>query len=150
MLFFFDACCKRGRQLYTTTAPSCCIPAPYCHLSATLQTISITVVNLQDNRAVFRVFIALLRFSFDSPSYFVFCCADRLKRPLHFHSCCSTFLPWISIVQYFDVLTVNDFIYCPNQQMNNMYINIVLYTVSTPTWLSAYAASSGSLKIVLR
>jgi hypothetical protein len=38
---------KRGRQLYTTTAPSCCIPAPYCHQSATLQTISITVVNLQ-------------------------------------------------------------------------------------------------------
>jgi hypothetical protein len=30
---------------------------------------SITVVNLQDNRAVFRIFIALLRFSFDSPSY---------------------------------------------------------------------------------
>jgi hypothetical protein len=30
---------------------------------------SISVVNLQDNRAVFRIFIALLRFSFDSPSY---------------------------------------------------------------------------------
>jgi hypothetical protein len=30
---------------------------------------SIIVVNLQDNRAVFRIFIALLRFSFDSPSY---------------------------------------------------------------------------------
>jgi len=30
---------------------------------------SITVVNLHDNRAVFRIFIALLRFSFDSPSY---------------------------------------------------------------------------------
>jgi len=28
-----------------------------------------TVVNLQDNRAVFRIFVALLRFSFDSPSY---------------------------------------------------------------------------------
>ena len=36
------------------------------HLSATLQ---ITVVNLQDNQTVFRIFIALLRFSFDSPSY---------------------------------------------------------------------------------
>jgi len=60
---------KRGRHFYTTTAPSCCIPASYCHLSATLQTISITVVNLQDNRAVFRIFITLLRFSFDSPSY---------------------------------------------------------------------------------
>jgi len=68
-LFFFGACCKRGRHLYTTTAPSCCIPASYCHLSATLQTMSIIVVNLQDNREVFRIFIALLRFSFDSTSY---------------------------------------------------------------------------------
>ena len=63
------ACCKRGRHLYTTTEPSCCIPALYCHLSATLQTMSIIVVTLQDNRAVFRIFIALLRFSFDSPSW---------------------------------------------------------------------------------
>ena len=68
-LSFFGACCKRGRHLYTTTAPSCCIPASYCHLSATLQTMSITVVNLQDNRYLFRIFIALLSFSFDSPSY---------------------------------------------------------------------------------
>jgi len=30
---------------------------------------SITVVNLQDNQAVFRIFITLLRFSFDSPLY---------------------------------------------------------------------------------
>jgi len=30
---------------------------------------SIIVVNLQENRAVFRIFMALLRFSFDSPSY---------------------------------------------------------------------------------
>ena len=67
--FFFGASCKRGRHLYTATAPSCCIPASYCHLSAILQTISITVVNLQDNRAVFRIFIAISRFSFDSPSY---------------------------------------------------------------------------------
>jgi len=69
-LFFFGACCKRGRHLYTTTAPSCCIPAPHCHLSATLQTMGSTVVKLQDNRAVFRIFIALLRFSFESPSYY--------------------------------------------------------------------------------
>jgi hypothetical protein len=55
-------------HLYTTTAPSCCIPASYCHLSATLQTMSIIVANLQDNRAMFRMFIALLSFSFDSPS----------------------------------------------------------------------------------
>ena len=70
ILFFFGACCKRGRQLYTTTAPSCCIPASSYHLSATLQTISNTVFNLQDNLAVLRIFIALLRFSFDSPSYY--------------------------------------------------------------------------------
>jgi len=29
----------------------------HCHLSATLQTMSIIIVNLQDNRAVFRIFI---------------------------------------------------------------------------------------------
>ena len=46
-LFFFGASCKRGRHLYTTTAPSCCIPVSYYHLSATLQTISITVFNWQ-------------------------------------------------------------------------------------------------------
>ena len=63
------ACCKRSRHLYTTTAPSCYIPAPYCHLSVTLRTISITAVNLQDKRAVFRIFIARLRFSFDSTLY---------------------------------------------------------------------------------
>jgi hypothetical protein len=57
-----------GRQLYTTTEPSLCIPASYCHLSGTLQTTSIIAVILQDNRAVFRIFIALLRLSFDSPS----------------------------------------------------------------------------------
>jgi len=67
ILFFFGACCKQGRHLYTTTAPSCCIPASHCHLLATLQTMSIIVVNLQDNWAVFRIFIPLLRFSVDSP-----------------------------------------------------------------------------------
>ena len=67
MLFFVGACCKRGHHLYTTTVPSYCIPASYYHLSATLQTMSITVVNLQDNQAVFRIFITLLMFSFDSP-----------------------------------------------------------------------------------
>ena len=81
-LFFFGACCKRGRHFYTTTAPSCCIPASYCHLSVTLQTMSIIVVNLQDNRAAFQIFIALLSFSFDSPSYF----------PLRYASCCCTHL----------------------------------------------------------
>jgi len=57
----------RSRHFYTTTAPSCCIPASYSHLSATFQTTSIIVVDLQDNRAVFRIFIALLKFLFDSP-----------------------------------------------------------------------------------
>jgi len=32
MLFFFGACCKRGRPLYANIAPSCCIPASYWHL----------------------------------------------------------------------------------------------------------------------
>jgi len=68
-LLFFGACFKRGRHLYTTTALSCCIPASYCHLSATLQPMSNNVVNLQDNRDMFRIFITFLRFSFDSPSY---------------------------------------------------------------------------------
>jgi hypothetical protein len=68
-LFVFGECRKRGRHIYTTTAPSCRIAASYCDLSASLQTISITVVNLQNNWAAFRIFIALLRFSFDSPSY---------------------------------------------------------------------------------
>ena len=68
-LFLFGACCKWGRHFYTIAAPSCCVPPSYCHLSATLQTMSITVANLQDNQAVFRIFIPLLRFSFDSPSY---------------------------------------------------------------------------------
>jgi len=61
---------QAGRHLYTTTAPSYCIPASYYHLSVTLQPMSNIVVNLQDNRAVFLIFIALLRFSFESPSYF--------------------------------------------------------------------------------
>jgi hypothetical protein len=65
-LFFFGACCKWGGHLYITV-PSCCIPASYCHLSATLQTMSNTVANLQENWAVFQIFIALLRFSFESP-----------------------------------------------------------------------------------
>jgi len=69
MLFLFGACCKWSCLLYTIAAPSFCIPPSYCHLSATLQTMSITVANLQDNWAVFWIFITLLRFSFDSPSY---------------------------------------------------------------------------------
>jgi hypothetical protein len=68
-LFFFGACCKQGGHLNSSTAPLYCIPAVYCHLSATLQTMNIIVVNLQDNRAVFQIFIALIRFSLDSPSY---------------------------------------------------------------------------------
>jgi hypothetical protein len=48
----------------------CRTPASCCHLSATLQTMSNTVANLQENRAVFRIFIAFLSFSFLSPSPF--------------------------------------------------------------------------------
>jgi len=42
------------------------------------------IVNLQDNRPVFRIFITLLRFSFDSPSYFVCYVGqnDRCNEPL--------------------------------------------------------------------
>jgi len=40
----------------------------HCVPLATLQTVSIIVVILQDNWAVFWIFIALLRFSFDNPS----------------------------------------------------------------------------------
>ena len=50
----------------------------HCHLLATHQNPSIIVVNLQDNRAVFRIFIALLKLSFDSPSYL--CLSNRRKR----------------------------------------------------------------------
>jgi hypothetical protein len=73
-LFFSGACCKWGGHLNTSTAPSCWVPASYCHLSANLQNTPIIVVNLQDNLAVFRIFIALLRFSFDCPSYNVYLC----------------------------------------------------------------------------
>ena len=65
-----------GRHFYTNTAPSCCIPALYCHLPATLQTMSIIVVNLQDIRAVVQIFVAHLRFSFDSPSYISLICSN--------------------------------------------------------------------------
>jgi len=73
MLLLFGACCKWGHHLYTIAAPSCCIPPSYCHLSATVQTMSIAVANLQDNWMVFWIFITLLMFSFDSPSYIWIC-----------------------------------------------------------------------------
>jgi hypothetical protein len=63
---FVGACCKQGGHLYATIAPSCRIPVIYCHLSATIQTMSNTVATLHENRAVFQIFIALLEFSFDS------------------------------------------------------------------------------------
>ena len=88
-LFFFGACCKRGRHLYTNTAPSCCIPASYCHLSPTLQSMSIIVVNLQNNRAVFRIFIALLKLSFDSPSYFTTELVKSRTDQILQQSCCA-------------------------------------------------------------
>jgi hypothetical protein len=39
-------------------------------------------------------------------------------------------------------------VYYPDQQMHNIYINI-LYNVSTATCFSAYASSLGSLNLVL-
>jgi hypothetical protein len=74
------------KNKWQNAAPLWCIPQVgppslhYCYaivlrscivlpLSATLQTMSNTVANLQDNQTVFRIFIALLRFSFDFPSY---------------------------------------------------------------------------------
>ena len=75
-----------GHHLYTIAAPSCCIPPSYCHLSATLQTMSITVANLQYNRAVFRIFITLLRFSFDSLTYVPFLGANKNEK-CAFESC---------------------------------------------------------------
>jgi len=68
-LFLFGACCKWGRHLYTIVAPSCCVTPSDCHLSATLQTMNITVTNLQDILAVLRIFITRLKFSFDSHTY---------------------------------------------------------------------------------
>jgi len=64
-LFFCGAYCKRGSHSYTTTAPSCCIPASYCHLSATLQTMNIIVVSLKDKRCVSNL-VALQSFPFDT------------------------------------------------------------------------------------
>jgi len=40
-------------------------------------------------------------------------------------------------------------VYCPDQQLNNMCINNILYTVSTLACFSVYASSSGSLNLVL-
>jgi len=67
------------RHLYTTTVPSCCIPAFYCHLSATLQTMSIIVVNLQDIRAAFRIFIPLLGFHLILLRTFLWSVVARLR-----------------------------------------------------------------------
>ena len=49
---------------------------------------------------------------------------------------------------YFIVRTVHivQFIY-PDQQMHNIYINNIVYTVSTPTCFNASASSSGRLNL---
>ena len=72
---------------------------------------SITVVNLQDDRAVFRIFIALLKFSFDPPSYFVSTswtpinrknlnmlpiCARTLTKYKFYHSYCNITLMMVA------------------------------------------------------
>jgi len=43
---------------------------------------SILVVNLQDSRAVVRIFIALVRFAFDCPSYFCYISLYIIKRTI--------------------------------------------------------------------
>ena len=65
---------------------------------ATVQTMSI-VVNLHDSRAVFQVFITVLRFSFVSPSYQL--SEVQTKLSISDHSCQSPH----PILQYY-VITV--------------------------------------------
>jgi len=40
-------------------------------------------------------------------------------------------------------------VYYPDQQMHNVYINNVLYIVSTPTCFDAPASSAGSVNFIL-
>ena len=54
-------------------------------MPATLQTTSITVVNLQDNRAVFRICIALLGVSCYSPSYVPQIYLSMRSTKMHWH-----------------------------------------------------------------
>jgi hypothetical protein len=68
-LFLFAVCCKRDCHFYTTTAPSFCIPASYCHLSATLQTVWLLSTYRQSSCV--SDFYDTLKFSFDSPSYLI-------------------------------------------------------------------------------
>jgi len=126
-LFFFDACCKRGRHIYITTAPSCCIPASYCHLSATLQTISITVVNLQDNRAVIRNFIALLRSSFDSPSYLI---SATWYLRTYLSSTYNTGGTWFEYRSAFTCLTVARNVLCPGTCRKAMHSCVTMATIN--------------------
>ena len=117
MLFFFGTCCKWGHHLYSSTARSCCIPALCCHLSATLQIMSIIVVNLQDNRAVFWIFITLLRFSFDCPSYVN--SSTLSKEPL-----------------FYDMYPMK----CYNSEHSNMAVQVWSYTETLNSnfyWLSS-------------
>jgi hypothetical protein len=78
------------------TAPSCCITASYCQLSATLQTISIIVVKLQDNWAVFWIFIALLMFSFDSASYNADDSCSTETNAIAFQHISTLYILWLS------------------------------------------------------
>ena len=48
-----------------------CASALCCHLQAILQAVWSTLTNLQDNGAKFLFFITNLRFSFDSPLYYI-------------------------------------------------------------------------------
>ena len=102
-------------SLHYYCAPSCCIPAAYYHMSATLQTMSITVVNLQDIRAVFRIFIALLRFSFDSPSYLYskFQCLSQWPRGLRRGCAPARFLGlWLEFLRRHGYLSLASVVCC--------------------------------------
>ena len=119
---------QAGPPIYTTTAPSCCIPASYYHMSATLQTMRITFVNFQDNRVVFRIFIALLRFSFDPPSYLpVNATTTNISQydSCSFRSCMSVWLSGLCL--FFYVISVSLAV-SPADVMNHPFL---LYKIDT-------------------
>ena len=107
----------------------------YCHLSATLQTMSIIIVNLEDNRAVFLIFISLLRFPVDSPS----CLPITVTTVRFVHTVSSVFPTWpsqqtsvlsLNTVNWLVVLmeTVSVFCAVRTQSLNVCYIQSVLET----------------------
>ena len=69
---FFGAHCKCSSHIYTAAKAlfSILVPAFFvCYLSVTLQTMSITAANFQNNHSMFYTFSAFVRFTFDSPYF---------------------------------------------------------------------------------